>query len=341
MNLLNRQFDSCYEELIRYYPRYYLDVREMVAILKAHGAICDVLEDNIEQVYSNNFIDEMDEDSIARLESMLGIALNKSRTLEERRALVKAYFVGFGTVSASMIKETIYAYTGLEADITFEPYDDEGNNRLKIDIPLGDGDASYISDILDLISKRIPAHIMYIVDKSVYVEVDVSTLEEFILQNINIHIPIPFWGAMLMDGTALMDGSLLLDAMRSYNARVGLLYDYGDAETEQTANFVSVAMWMAIETDETAECGGELAVATSIDFWQSRYLDGSTLLDGSETFKYERQYNAAAVAIAADIDTSEDFAAGVTTTQNLHYCDGSVLMDGSTLLNSYIKKEDL
>ncbi|MCD8216681.1 MAG: YmfQ family protein [Clostridiales bacterium] len=164
MNLLNRQYDSYYEELVRYYPRYYMDVREMIAILKAHGAICDTLGDNIEQVYSNNFIDEMDEDSIATMENMLGIALNKSRTLEERRRLVKAYFIGFGTISASMLKETIYAYTGAEVDITFEPFDDEGNNMLIIRIARGDEETVYMSDILWLLAKKIPAHIYYQAD---------------------------------------------------------------------------------------------------------------------------------------------------------------------------------
>lgn len=164
MSFLNRQFNSCYEELIRYYPRYYRDVREMVAILKAHGSVCDTLEDNVEQVYNNNFIDTMDEATITRLEKFLGIALNKSRTLEERRRMVKAYFAGFGTISASAIQEMIYTYTGAEVEVTFEPFDDEGNNMLIINIARGDEETIYMSDILLLLSKKIPAHIEYRAD---------------------------------------------------------------------------------------------------------------------------------------------------------------------------------
>lgn len=161
MKFYDKYYANNFEELITYYPRFYRDVFEMVEILKAHGRIADEMEANIEQTYLNCFIDYADEETIEQLEKFLSIGLNKSRTLEERRRLVKSYFVGFGKVSASMLEEMIQSYTGASVDIKFEPFDEEGNNMLYIHFQRGDEPTLYMSDINLLLSKKIPAHIQY------------------------------------------------------------------------------------------------------------------------------------------------------------------------------------
>lgn len=161
MKFYDKYYENNFEELITYYPRFYRDVFEMVEILKAHGRIADEMEANIEQTYLNCFIDYADEEIIEQLEKFLNIGLNKSRTLEERRRLVKSYFVGFGKVSASMLAEMIQSYTGASVDIKFEPFDEEGNNMLYIHFQRGDEPTLYMSDINLLLSKKIPAHIQY------------------------------------------------------------------------------------------------------------------------------------------------------------------------------------
>ena len=57
MKFYEKYYASNYEELITYYPRFYRDVFEMVEILKAYGRIADNLENNIEQIFFNSFID--------------------------------------------------------------------------------------------------------------------------------------------------------------------------------------------------------------------------------------------------------------------------------------------
>lgn len=161
MKFYDKYFENNFEELITYYPRFYRDVFEMVEILKAHGGIADEMEANIEQTYLNCFIDYADEDTIEQLEKFLNIGLNKSRTLEERRRIVKSYFVGFGKVSASMIAEMIQSYTGAQVDIRFEPFDEAGNNMLYINFQRGNEPTIYMGDINLLLSKKIPAHIQY------------------------------------------------------------------------------------------------------------------------------------------------------------------------------------
>lgn len=157
----SRDFADCYEELISYYPRYYREVREMNAILKANGKLLDGTQDAIEQVYNNAFIDFMDEAAVRQMEIFLSINLDKTRTLDERRRLIKSFFAGFGRVSATLLKEMINAYTNAGVEVKFEPFDAAGNNMLYINFERGDEVALYMSDILELLSRKIPAHIAY------------------------------------------------------------------------------------------------------------------------------------------------------------------------------------
>lgn len=161
MRLYEKYFANNYEELITYYPRFYREVFEMVEILKAHGRIDDELEDNIEQTYLNCFIDFSDEATIGKLEKFLRIGTDRSRTLEERRRLVKSFFVGFGKVSASLICKMIGAYTNASVSCRFEPFDSERNNLLYIDFRRNGSETIYMSDILLLLQRKLPAHIAY------------------------------------------------------------------------------------------------------------------------------------------------------------------------------------
>lgn len=154
-------WETTYDELITFYPRYYRDVYEMVEILKAEGGVFDDAITGAATMFDNLFIDTADETTIRALERFIGINLYSSRTLDERRRFVRAFFTGFGRVSASGIAETIRAYTGAETECRFEPFDSEGNNKLYIDFQRGDEETLYYSDIIQILSRMIPAHIEY------------------------------------------------------------------------------------------------------------------------------------------------------------------------------------
>ena len=161
MRLYQKYFPCNYDELITYYPKFYRDVLEMRAILEAHGAVLDELEDNIELVFFNNFIDTADEQTVSDLEKFLDIKLNRSRSLEVRRRFVKSFFVGFGKVSASILEAIISSYTHDTVKSRFEPFDSAGNNMLHLEYRRGDVPTLYLEDITFLISKKMPAHIFW------------------------------------------------------------------------------------------------------------------------------------------------------------------------------------
>lgn len=154
-------YPNRFEELRAYYPVFYWRVKEMMAILKAYGELLDHTQNKVETLYANCFIETADEATIGRLEAFLGIIMDRTRTIEERRRMLTSYFSGFGKISASTIREMIKSYTGADVDITFEPFDEAGNNRLDIFFMRGASEILYVSDILFLLQRRIPAHIEY------------------------------------------------------------------------------------------------------------------------------------------------------------------------------------
>ena len=161
--LYNSDWENCFEELISWYPRFYRDVREMVAILKAHGSLGDGMQEGIEKVLANAFVDTADPETIEKLEKFLGISLHKERDIEERRRLVKAYLIGFGSMTADKLRDMIQGYTGAQVRIEFKPdCDEEHNSWLLIDYERGDVETLYVDDILKLLSKKIPAHIKWV-----------------------------------------------------------------------------------------------------------------------------------------------------------------------------------
>ena len=159
--LYDNGFACNYDELITYYPKFYRNVFEMDAILRAYGDLADGMEDSIERVLNNTLIDTADEETITRLEKFYRINLVKERSLEDRRRMLKACRVGNGKLSASVLAAMITSYTGADTEIVFEPYDEAGNNRLEIRFERGAEQTIYIIDILTLLSKKIPAHLVY------------------------------------------------------------------------------------------------------------------------------------------------------------------------------------
>ena len=167
--LFNYPWDSNAAELITFYPKFYYDVKEMRAIIQAEGAVLDEFMENAQKVFNDCFIDSMDEQAVGDLEDFLNIHLYKQRTLEERKRLLKTFFVGHGRLSADLIRQTVSAYTGSDVDIYLLPIErtpgaieyEAGDNRLYINYLRGTEEVFYLNDIDTLLSRLIPAHLDY------------------------------------------------------------------------------------------------------------------------------------------------------------------------------------
>lgn len=154
-------FENCYEELKTFYPVFYLDVFEMQAILSAHGNLADEIIRNIDLVIKNNFIQDADEPTVTRLEKFLWISVDKSRPLDERKRLVSSFFVGYGKISSTKIKEMIRSFTDADSSVVFAPGDEKGNNFLTILVDRGSVEKLFFADIATVLFKKLPAHLAY------------------------------------------------------------------------------------------------------------------------------------------------------------------------------------
>ncbi len=160
----NSDWENSYKELQSWYPVFYLDVREMRAILQAHGSMADDIQAAIEKVVNDFYIDTADEETIGRFEKFLDIIPERGSTLDDRRAYVKSFFMGFGKISETIIKQVIKTIAGLDVSCLFEPFDEDRNNCLYIIFQENDDYRAYMDKIKEFLSRRVPAHIIICFD---------------------------------------------------------------------------------------------------------------------------------------------------------------------------------
>ena len=153
---------SGYEELISMYPNFYREIYEMQEILKVQGKLSDNLKTDIQQVFFNQFVEYADSETIAVYEKIIGIQTDTSKSLEQRRSVVRAFLTGSGKLSETVIKSIIGSYTGGDVECSLDTvnYRDDFHT-LSITAERGSGETINLSDIISLIEKKIPAHLKY------------------------------------------------------------------------------------------------------------------------------------------------------------------------------------
>lgn len=149
-------FNNNYDELKTYYPIFYLDIFEMNELLKTYGSLLDDLVNAIDLTINNNFVLTADEPTITKFERFLMLKINRNKSLDSRKRLILALLSNYGKLSASKIKEIIFTLCGANSDIVFE------DSLLKIDIHRENILSINFSDIFEILSRKIPAHLGFI-----------------------------------------------------------------------------------------------------------------------------------------------------------------------------------
>lgn len=158
----------------------------MVEILKAEGKLQDDLKSDIQQVFFNQFVDYADSETISIYEKIIGIEPDKNKSLDERRQVVKAFLIGSGKLSATVIKNIIRAYTNGDVKCSLEAVNyNESFHTLLIEAEKISGNKINLSDITSMIEKKIPAHLKY--DLSFYENHDLYI--ETIIEPYTTNIP--------------------------------------------------------------------------------------------------------------------------------------------------------
>lgn len=274
--LFNKYYENCYEELIRYYPRFYREVFEMDAILKAHGKLADDMESNIERVLNNGFIDTADEYTVKRLEEFFYLEVGVGNKLSERRNYIKSFLIGCGKISASLICAMVKMCTGMEVECKFEPFDSEGNNRLDIKITQDEKSTLPLNNVITILSRRIPAHIYWLLNNTILLNFDLSSIEKVKLAKIRLHFFIIYFVCKNFDGSLFWDGSHFMN----YRMRYDLKLKNHIKMCVYTQNIVTPikVKFEGYVVDNLEEIKGEVIEK------KNYYFNGNVLFDGSINF---------------------------------------------------------
>lgn len=289
-----------------------------------------------------------------------GLPVRDYLSYDERRKLIYEKRDQRAPMTPYRMETMLANVTGFWANIA--DIHDGGKYGYKVSHPntfiavfVGDGSLN-TKAVKRLLDSAKQSHTTYTIIDRMDTVLDCTTLEQMLLRNINIKATIPFWRAALLDGSGYLDGSMLLDSMREYDLILGLMYRQGEFYTPQSIDLNRMRIWLQYGVTEQYT-GLRSRQEMAVYFWPALRLDGSVLLDGSETLNWSRQDWPAAIKyslgqlftqndavirrlrIPLKTELSEDYACGrVEYDGEVHFwttlkLDGSAKLDGSELLD--------
>lgn len=289
-----------------------------------------------------------------------GLPVRDYLSYDERRKFIYEKRDQRAPMTPYRIETMLANVTGFWANIA--DIHDGGKYGYKVSHPntfiavfVGDGSLN-TKAVKRLLDSAKQSHTTYTIIDRMDTVLDCTTLEQMLLRNINIKAAVPFWRAALLDGSGYLDGSMLLDSMREYDLILGLMYRQGEFYTPQSIDLNRMRIWLQYGVTEQYT-GLRSRQEMAVYFWPALRLDGSVLLDGSETLNWSRQDWPAAIKyrlgrlftqneavirrlrIPLKAELSEDYASGrVEYDGEVHFwttlkLDGSAKLDGSELLD--------
>lgn len=289
-----------------------------------------------------------------------GLPVRDYLSYDERRKLIYEKRDQRAPMTPYRVETMLANVTGFWANIA--DIHDGGKYGYKVSHPntfiavfVGDGSLN-TKAVKRLLDSAKQSHTTYTIIDRMDTVLDCTTLEQMLLRNINIKAAVPFWRAALLDGSGYLDGSMLLDSMREYDLILGLMYRQGEFYTPQSIDLNRMRIWLQYGVTEQYT-GLRSRQEMAVYFWPALRLDGSVLLDGSETLNWSRQDWPAAIKyrlgqlftkneaiirrlrIPLKTELSEDYACGrVEYDGAVHFwttlkLDGSAKLDGSELLD--------
>lgn len=289
-----------------------------------------------------------------------GLPVRDYLSYDERRKLIYEKRDQRAQMTPYRMETMLANVTGFWANIA--DIHDGGKYGYKVSHPntfiavfVGDGSLN-TKAVKRLLDSAKQSHTTYTIIDRMDTVLDCTTLEQMLLRNINIKAAVPFWRAALLDGSGYLDGSMLLDSMREYDLILGLMYRHGEFYTPQSIDLNRMRIWLQYGVTEQYT-GLRSRQEMAVYFWPALRLDGSVLLDGSETLNWSRQDWPAAIKyrlgqlftkneaiirrlrIPLKTELSEDYACGrVEYDGAVHFwttlkLDGSAKLDGSELLD--------
>lgn len=149
--MINRDIN---QSMYDYLPKYYEDVREVRAIVDGESAAIDQLHADISDVLAQFFVDTATW-GLANWERLVGVAVDESKPLNQRRSVVKSKLRGIGTVTVALIKNVAEAWYNGQVEVTESP----ATYTISVKFTSSVGVPSNLADVETALREIIPAHL--------------------------------------------------------------------------------------------------------------------------------------------------------------------------------------
>lgn len=275
-----------------------------------------------------------------------GLPIRENLPYEERRRLIYQKRDNRAPMTPYRMEIYLSDATGFDVHVTDVhdggdyDYSPEHPNAFKVYF-IGEGtlNTKVARQILDKIKQ---SHTVYQMNDWVHIVFDNTELEQFEAFKLKLNTAVNFWGLHMLNGDGYLDGSLILGGTGRYNLVPGIKYTEGDFEITETMDVSSANFKMDIPAEEQMLIKNAGTLVFQIENWKCLQLDGEVLLDGSKLLDVIRQdLNPTSNFIAAVKTKEEVGTVTLRTRRNLAYLDGTWKLNGSKLLNSINRKEEL
>ncbi|MFD2671027.1 YmfQ family protein [Marinicrinis sediminis] len=146
-----KDFQSSMSEML---PPYYRDSRIVMNLIASEGTELEGIYEEIQDVLRQFFMDTATW-GLHRWEQLCGIVTDESKSLEQRRAVLKSKLRGIGTVTVELIKNVAEAYLNGEVSVQEKPTD----YQIEVTFIGKRGIPTNLDDIKQAIVDIIPAHL--------------------------------------------------------------------------------------------------------------------------------------------------------------------------------------
>lgn len=255
MRVFNNQQRSGYEEIASYSPHYYRSITEMDAVFRLAGWLIDLMAQNMENMVAFQFLKYMEDETLTRYETFLGIAKDPNKTLEERKAYINALLIGSGKISADKIKAMVKQFVDCECSIELSGFE------LYINMIFKDNPSTYMGYIRNLIRGKMPAHLEIIYRGSEGLDIVIKLTNTVIVKRMCHKMDFYLYrngGITYLNGAESLDGNFFLESRLE-------LFPVRDRHRVEVVQEESIS----------AE---NILIKKNLN-----YLDGSIFLDGSTT----------------------------------------------------------
>ena len=140
-----------------------------------------------------------------------------------------------------------------------------------------------------------------------------------------------FWDCDVLDGSRLLDGSVLLCAQRRYNLVSWIKYSGIRLPVQSSADVLAILIKGVMGAGRQQDIKAGIGYYSRADFWEQAGRGQTGYGNGKTNMGFKTA-----------IETHENIGEVlITYKRNLCYLDGSVLLDGSKLLNAFYLEEEV